>query len=376
MAEARKRSTARKDSASSIGADRLPWLESPENVWGIPVLDLRSIVGGLTSMSEDPQVAANAVSFGSDDGLGFAEDSPVVDRTVECELRFRVDRVLADGALFLPSCMEEKWALYIHRERLLCIRSWQRRVFVTAGVRVEGNEAIIGPLQGAFGLWTEPIALSVRMLDFVIRSHGLSELLPAPLAEEPSDLQSVVMECFGIWGKRAQLAAHADLPPGRPSRFLRTQSLFHIAVARGNRTEAARQLLAGVPVDLLSVEGLSAAHWALGSKDAGMLEWLLERGCPVDVRSGEGATPLMQAVQADRLDDVSLLLDRGADPNASDARGYTALHRAAETGKTRIVQRLLERGADPGIVAQGTTARQLAEQHNHTAVLTYFPVER
>ena len=84
----------------------------------------------------------------------------------------------------------------------------------------------------------------------------------------------------------------------------------------------------------------------------------------------------MQAVQADRLDDVSLLLDRGADPNASDARGYTALHRAAETGKTRIVQRLLERGADPGIVAQGTTARQLAEQHNHTAVLTYFPVER
>lgn len=224
MAGIHKRRSARPHEESSFSTYRLPWLEATQNGWGVPVLDLRPIVDGWTSVSKDPQMAANAVSFVHDDGLGFADEWPDVDRTVECELRFRLDSPLEDGPLFLPMCMEEKWALYIHRGRLLCIRSWQRRVFVAAGVRVEGDDAIIGPLHGSFGLQGESRAQSVRMLDFVIRSHALSELLPAPLAEEPSDIQKIVMECFALWGNRALLASHRDLSAERPLIPLRTQS--------------------------------------------------------------------------------------------------------------------------------------------------------
>ena len=177
------------------------------------------------------------------------------------------------------------------------------------------------------------------------------------------------MGCMSWFGDLAEFATpHAiDAPP--PSVPLRTHSLLHIAVARGDRAAARAQLDAGVLIDLLAGDGLAPLHWSMAAKDLAMAEFLLDRGSPADVRSAEGATPLMNAVQAGRLDAADLLLARGADPNARDTRGFTALHRAAEMGKPDIVQRLLDAGASARIEAGGHTPLSVAQARGEAAIV-------
>jgi hypothetical protein len=334
----------------------------------MPIIDLRPFTRTRIAASRDPLMAQNAISWGRDDGTGFADAAPRIDRRVDYELRVRIDRVLVDGALFQPSEMEDKWALYLHRGRILCLRSWTRELHVAADVRVEGDLAVIGPLHGTFADTDEPPEHTRRCFEFLLRSHALDELFPAPIVASTDDLTAFATICFSLWGRNASFAAEAP-PACSPARPLRTSSLFHIAVARGDRDEAERHLARGVPIDLVASDGLTALHWAIASRDPGMLLWLLDRGAPADARSAEGATSLMNAVQADRADQATLLLDRGADPDARDLRGFTALHRAAEKGHLELARLLLARGADPGLAAFGHTARSFAEARGHEEIV-------
>jgi hypothetical protein len=344
------------------------WLADADNPYGVPIVDLRPFALAMVSVSQDPQMAANAMSYGGDDGTAFLEQQPPSSRVVDCALVFRIDRVLLEGALFQPAAMEDKWALYFRAGRILCIRSWQRRVMVSAQVRTEGDLVVVGPVTGMF-VDDESPEMTVRELEFVLRSHALQDRVPAPLASEPTDLQSTAMAMFSLWGRRALLATPHALAPSSPLQPLRTESLLHIAVARGDRATVEKYLAQGLPMDVLARDGLGLPHWALDSSDRGMLAWLLDRGCPVDVRSTERATPLMNAVQDRSIERVHLLVDRGADVNARDARGFTSLHRAAEMGELEIVRFLLERGANANVSAQGNTPLALAEKRNEAGVV-------
>jgi ankyrin repeat protein len=207
------------------------------------------------------------------------------------------------------------------------------------------------------------------VLDYLLRSHALGEVFPAPLSTPPEDLKVAAMWCFSMFGRRAPLTAFAApfrTPPLNP---LRTDSLFHIAVARGDTDAALAQLKAGVPLSLLARDGLPALHWALASRNAGMVGWLLDHGCNVDVRSSEGATALMSAAQSPAPGRFEELLARKADVNARDNRGFTALHRAAECGHEDVVRILLARGADRSVEAQGYTSLALAELKGHQPVV-------
>jgi len=164
-----------------------------------------------------------------------------------------------------------------------------------------------------------------------------------------------------MFGNRALIATPYLFDRQDPDRPLRTHSLLHIAVARGNTSAIERYLAAGVPIDLLAGDGLAPLHWALASDDTAILNLLLDRGSSVDVRSAEGATPLMNAVQSGGVDKLCFLLDHGADVDARDRRGFTALHRAAETGNPEALRVLLDRGAAPNLAAEGHTPRSLAE---------------
>jgi ankyrin repeat protein len=175
--------------------------------------------------------------------------------------------------------------------------------------------------------------------------------------------------CFSCFGNRALFATSHQLGGGPPDRPLRTDSLLHIAVARGDLAATHACLDAGIPVDFLARDGLAPLQWALVREGTAMLSLLLERGSPVDVRSGEGATSLMNAVQGRNMEKATFLLDHGADPNAADHRGFTALHRAAEMGQLNLVELLLSRGAMPDPGASGHTPRSLAESRGETAVV-------
>lgn len=150
---------------------------------------------------------------------------------------------------------------------------------------------------------------------------------------------------------------------------LRSHSLLHIAVARGDIDGIEKHINAGIPINTHAQDGLAPLHWAVAGPFEAM-EKLLALGADPNVASLEGATPIMNAVQSNMIDKVNLLLQSGATGNHRDNRGFTALHRAAEMGHIDIVKVLLAHGADRSIEAEGGhTALSLAQTQNNAAII-------
>jgi hypothetical protein len=287
----------------------------------------------------------NSVSFGGDDGTAFIGLETPEARTASVDLHYRIDRVLADGALFLPKDMDQKWAIFFHKNKILFVRSWTRQVQAIAEVPTEGQEAIITGLQGTFGGAEEDATFSVQVLDYLMRSHALGLQYPAPLPPSLDHaLDKAAGWCFSMFGNLAHFATPSKLTGSAPKEPLRTYSTLHIAAARGDVERTKALLDAGVPVDLIGRDGMPPLHWALIGGNTAVQVLLLSRGSPIDVRSNGGVTALMETVvrerfdRAKRLDQAIFLLDHGADPNAADDRGFTALHRAADKGELDFVR--------------------------------------
>lgn len=340
----------------------LSWIAAADNRWRVPVLDVRPITLGMLSASRDPECASNAASLRSDDGTGFIGVAPASPHTLRSRLRYPIDGMLADGVLFMPTEMEHKWAIYYHQGSIICVRSWLRQVQAVADVEQQGEEILITSIRGTITDDDEEPAFTIRAFDFLIRSHPLEMIVPAPLpAALQDDSRAAGLWCMSNFGNHVHIATPYEYQPAPITRPLRTHSMLHIAVARGDYDATGRLLAEGMPVDLLAQDGLAPLHWALARGDRAMVKFLLEHGSPVDVRSAEGATPLMNAVQSRNAENTLFLLDHGADPDAADYRGFTALHRAAEMGLVDIARILLDRGATPAPVAQGQTPLSLAQ---------------
>lgn len=354
--------------ASSIPT--VSWIEAADNPWGVRLLDVRPLTLTMTSLTTDLRCATNAVSFGQVDGRGFIGEEPTSKRVVEASLLFPIDRMLADGVLYIPREMEHKWAIFYHRGEIICVRSWLRQVQIVARVVHRHDLIEITQVGGRFGDIGERPEFTIRTLDYLLRSHALNADYPVPLPPGmESNPKNAAMWCMSMFGNRALFAAPVSPHRADPELPLRTHSLLHIAVARGNVSEIEDHLSAGVPIDLLDADGLAPLHWALACNDSSMMGLLLNKGSPVDVRSAEGATPLMTAVQGGSIEKVSLLLQQGADVDARDLRGFTSLHRAAEMGKLDFVKLLLESGAAPNPEAAGFTPRSCAERGNHADIV-------
>ena len=186
----------------------LAWIPPDKNPWHVPVLDLRGATQHILSFSTDPKCAANAVSFGQDDGVAFTTELPESSRTVPANLQYRIDRILAPGALFVPREMEDRWALYFHGGRILCIRSWSRTVAATAEIEFEAGLLLkVTAIHGALVLPDEEPEFTVRALDFLLRSHALGIVFPAPM---PSGMETTpekgALWCLSAFGRRAAYA--------------------------------------------------------------------------------------------------------------------------------------------------------------------------
>jgi hypothetical protein len=349
----------------------ITWISADKNPWHVPVLDVRPIALTMVSTSTDPQCAANAVSFGQDDGTAFAGQEPGSLRTFPSSLTFPIDRLLADGVLFAPRQMEQKWAIFFREDKLIFVRSWLRKVVAVAHTEQDGERLTVKTIRGSFGAEDEDAEFSERALDYLLRSHALNLPYPAPLPDGmESDPKAAALWCFSAFGNMAQCATPHRIKRHDPSAPLRTHSLLHIAVARADSEKIKAALAAGIPADLLAGDGLAPLHWALATDDFTVIELLLANGSPIDVRSDEGATPLMNAVQSNKIAAVSFLLQHGAQVDAQDLRGFTALHRAAEMGHLDVTKALLEAGASPTTDAQGHTPRSLAKQRGNASMIS------
>jgi len=352
----------RRKAESAPQAYDIKWVEAADNPWGVRVLDVRPYTQTVLSTTGDLQCATNAISYGQDDGTGFIGQEPPVTRSFETNLRFPIDRLLAEGVLFIPSEMEHKWALFYHRGEIICVRSWLRQVQAIARVNAFHDHIEVTAIRGTFVADDDTSEFTVLVLDYLLRSHALDRVYPAPLPLGKEDEPQVAaVWCMSMFGNRALFATPHQVARRDPDKPLRTHSLLHIAVALGDAPRIEAELASGVPIDLLAGDGFAPLHWALTYNDPATMTLLLDRGSPVDVRSAEGATPLMNAVQDASLEHSAFLLDHGADVNACDSRGFTSLHRAAEMGHLEVVRMLLDRGASPNPEANGQTPQSLAE---------------
>jgi hypothetical protein len=205
--------------------EQMRWLTPTENPWPVPVLDLRPVTSTMLSVTTEKRLAENAVSFGSDDGRSFVADKPSVSRTLPIGLRFRADPALADGALFRPSKMEHKWAIFLRDDKLFFVRSWTRILNAVATVWRAGDILEITSVQGAFEGEHESPTMTPAVLDFLIRSHVMGLAHPAPLARDPSsDLRGAALWCFAMFGNLAAFATHLRWNPPMPEDALVTNA--------------------------------------------------------------------------------------------------------------------------------------------------------
>lgn len=351
-------------------SSEIPWIPADENQWAVPVLDVRPVTHHVLSTSTVREHAENAISYGTEDGISFLGQVPKSSRFVPVDLRYRIDGLLAPGPLYIPREMEHKWAIYFHGGQIICVRSWLREVAALADVIISSeSEMRITCVRGDL-VGENESSFTARTLDYLIRTHVLGLEYPVPLpAGIESSPHEAAMWCMGAFGNRAGFATPHSFDNKVPEKPLRSHSLLHIEVARGNLPQVARYLAEGFPVGLLAADGLSPLHWALPQANNTMANFLLEQGSPVDVRSAEGATPLMTAVQNANQVKVDLLLARGADVNLKDNRGFTCLHRSAEIGNVELTAKLLKAGAKVDVESQGHTALSFARNRGHKEVV-------
>lgn len=348
---------------------KLPWLESSENQWNVRLLDLRPLINSIFSTSSDPKMAENAISYGGDDGTSFWGIKPNNNRTIPANLSLPIDTVLEAGVLFTPNTMEHKWAIYFDGIYLIFIRSWLRQVFVIAKTSQKNNQLIIENIIGEF-TENETPEFTIAVLNFLLISHAMGEVVPAPLPKELElDTNRAGTWAFSSYGNMAHLGIFDENFIPLPKGILRSHSLLHIAVAKSNMDEIERQVKKGTNVNLLAGDGLATLHWSIACESIESMDKLIELGADPNVRTLQGATPLMNAVQSNKIEHFNLLLQSGALVNAKDNRGFTALHRAAEMGHLEIVKILLSKGADKTVEAENHTALSLARARENKEII-------
>lgn len=338
------------------------------NPWGVDVLDISAFTQGVTSFTQNADIARRYLEVQRWDGRELRDVEPEAPVEVEVDLSYPVEGLLHDGVIHRAREMEDKWALFVVDSALLFVRSWTGALDLRAPFEIEGEELRIRRVVCAGDHEAHDVE---RMVDTLLRLHAWDEPWPVPVPEGlMAEPQTAATYAFGLFGRRARFCSE-QAPSAKPSPGpLRVNTLLHIAAVQGDLDAARAQLDDGVSPDVRGNDGFAPIWWAMVDEaPEAMMALLTEAGGSVDVRDDEGVTPLMTAVQRDRDDVVAWLLAHGADVDATDGRGFTALHRAAEMGHVEIARRLLGAGASPSVEAMGHTPRSLAAAHDEIRAL-------
>jgi len=347
----------------------IPLIKAEDNEWKVQLVDVRPISQTMLSYSKNKECAENSISYHHYSGSDLAKLTLPSNRVQDTNFRFKIDASLVNGALFIPAQMEHKWALFYQDQRILFVRSWMRTLNVSADVECKDGYATIRKVRGEFAEGEEP-EMTLRILNYLMRTHAMSLKFPAPLPLiRDQEAYDKALLCFNLFGNMAPFATDQKIPFTTPDEPLRTDSLFHCAIASGDLSEMDRYLSEGVSAELKDKRGFTTMQLAMDAKQLSAAVRLLECGCDVDVGDYLGATALMHAVQKRSVENVAFLLKHGADANAGDVRGFTALHRAAEMGLEEIVCLLLQHKADPRKEAEGHTPLSLAEKRNEKKIV-------
>lgn len=368
----------------------------PGNPLGVRYVDLLQNLQ-LSSFSEDPEVAARALSWrpGDQDRLDFAREGD----GVPCSLRFPVGPDLPPGLLFIPTRMEDKFVIGWDGQSLAFARSWSGQTHLTASARIEDGFLHIDRV---FEREAAPLSFGgpVDAVDWLLRTHALDNRLPFPVDDTELELiataPTLAMTTFG----HRMTAAAVGYPAPEPSGLLASDGDLVWAIHQGDLdalTRLGSELAWRTPVRWRLGPPLMLAA---GLGQAEVVERVLALGSPVDLPDPTGGTALQVAIVERTWEEVgALLLAAGADPDHANIDGFTAVHAACEVddpealrwlagagadlsapteaglhpihicaglGHRAAAQALLENGVDPHVEAGGRSAIQIARDEGHT----------
>ena len=410
--------------------DAVRWVPAAETPWGCDTLDVGAVTGGLEPRLS-PAAQRIADGWTGEDGAGLGPlappPGPALPGRVSVALTDADPAMTPDGALFRPQHPSERHALVLRGGWIWVLDAHTRAVRAAAPAVQEGACLHVGPLHAgslhagpppagsqadggaAVGLdyaQTGDPAVVWATFVWLLRSHALGELLPAPLPRSlAAQPRAAALWASGWLGRRCLgLAIAPRLPP--PERPLRVDGPLLLAAQRGDLEAVLRALSAGAdPRAPGSFFGYTALHAAAAMGETACVDALLAAGAPVEARADDGATPLLAAAaqhgpdtgpaigrlinagarldarlhargecplhlatQAGRAPVVARLLGAGADVHARTEGGFTALHMAAELGRADLVTLLCAAGADSAVEAGGLRPAQLAASRGHMAL--------
>jgi hypothetical protein len=351
------------------------WLAADATPFGVPVLDLISVTGGMISTTKVAKEAEMSISWDGKtvDDLGTISE-PF--ETIACGLRYIADVDLPDGWLFTPSKMEQKWVIGYRRRQILLARSWTGEVKAVADTEREGTELVIERLHvtdSSLSVFGD----TIQVFDWTLRSHALGQILPLPVSEDAAKLlESVPLSVFSHFGNVAQCAATSWEPAkwmaARPVPPLRATSAIITAVRLEKHDTIASLAAAGHSLNARSpIGGYTALHVAAIKKSLPLTRQLLELGAVPNILADRNASVLITAiVQKCPIELLELLATHGADASVCNKDGFGALHALAEIDYPEPLAWLLSKGLDiEQQTHNGHSPLQIAAALGHVAAL-------
>jgi hypothetical protein len=327
---------------------RARWLDASETRFGVPVLDLISITGTMLSTTGDPALAQRAISWRTSVGDELDPSAVLEREPVACSLRYPADPLVSDGLLFAPSKMEHKWVVALRGGRILLARSWTGEVVAVLDGRREGDELILTELRVRDDSGLETFGDLLEIIDWLIRTHALGQVLPLPVDEHGADLlERIPLTAMSPFGHMARCAARSWDPPP-PEHPLRTDGRVMQAV-RNEDLEQLRELAAaGESLDSPSpTQGFRPLGVAVLKNNPDLVRLLLELGADPNRGDDRGMVPLGRAIVHDGDQAMlDMLVAAGARTDAVNVDGFGLLHAVAETGRAELIPWMLAHGLE------------------------------
>ena len=148
------------------------------------------------------------------------------------------------------------------------------------------------------------------------------------------------------------------------------KSLGPIAQVQKHEDVARLLITSGANINLCTVSGWAALHYAAEYGSLRIVELLIGHGTNPNVTNKYRSTALHLAAKNGAPKVVELLLRHSANPNLTNKNGWTALHVAVNNHSLEIVDLLLRHGANPDVtINNGRTAMHLAARHGHKEIV-------
>jgi hypothetical protein len=317
------------------------WIPADKNPFGVPVLDLIAVTGGLISSSQNLFEAETAISWNSRLVKELSTEMKAA-KSLPCNVRYPADPDLQDGWLFCPSRMEEKWAIAYRAGKILLLRSWTGNLVAIGESRRQGEELVVECVHVAdnsLDLFGE----TIPTFDWLLRSHALQQV-------DEAGGQLLESAPIAVFGPHGQMAAYAAMSwaPSPPNRPLRATSDLVTAVRLEQPSRVAECAAAGCSLNTRGVVlGLTALHTAAIKGSVDLTRQLLDLGANPNVLADRNASVLMTAiVHKGPLELLKLLAAHGADLRRVNMDGFGALHALAEVNDPTPLTWLLEQGLD------------------------------